>query len=86
MFPDELAPWRLKRHKISGVCVTKYLKQLGASEPKENFDDRNALYCIRFNLLSSALYPGELKYCTITKEEMTEFVMKLSRKVQPTKM
>ncbi|KAI4924012.1 hypothetical protein J4E85_008171 [Alternaria conjuncta] len=73
----ELAPWRLKRHKISGAYIAEYLKHYPASEPKEDFRDRNALYCIRFNLCSSALYPGELKYREFVKDEMKALLLSL---------
>jgi protein-ribulosamine 3-kinase len=43
---DELAPWRPTRHKISKPYVTEYLKHFPISEPAEDFDDRNALYCV----------------------------------------
>jgi len=43
---DELAPWRPTRHKIGKPYVTEYLKHFPISEPAEDFDDRNALYCM----------------------------------------
>ena len=43
---DELAPWRPTRHKIGKLYVTEYLKHFPMSEPAEDFDDRNALYCM----------------------------------------
>ncbi|KAF2650566.1 hypothetical protein K491DRAFT_608567 [Lophiostoma macrostomum CBS 122681] len=58
----ELAPWRPTRHKIGKEYVEEYLKHFPASDPVEDFDDRNALYCVRFNLCSSALYPGNLYF------------------------
>ncbi|KAF2261550.1 hypothetical protein CC78DRAFT_535566 [Lojkania enalia] len=42
----ELAPWRPTRHKIGKPYVTEYLKHFPISEPAEDFDDRNALYCV----------------------------------------
>lgn len=43
---DELAPWRPTRHKIGKPYVIEYLKHFPISEPAEDFDDRNALYCV----------------------------------------
>jgi len=73
----ELAPWRPTRHKIGKPYVTEYLKHYPMSEPAKDFDDRNALYCIRFNLCSSALYPGNLRFRNIVKEEMRALVDKV---------
>ncbi|CAN9365020.1 unnamed protein product [Alternaria alternata] len=73
----ELAPWRPTRHKIGKPYVTEYLKHYPMSEPAKDFDDRNALYCIRFNLCSSALYPGNLRFRNIVKEEMRVLVDKV---------
>ncbi|KAJ5628449.1 Fructosamine/Ketosamine-3-kinase [Penicillium lividum] len=42
----DLAPWRPVRHKIGKPYVEEYLKYFPASEPTEDFDDRNALYCV----------------------------------------
>ncbi|KAL4968577.1 Fructosamine kinase-domain-containing protein [Aspergillus stella-maris] len=72
----ELAPWRPRRHKIGKPYVTEYLKHFPMSEPAADFDDRNSLYCVRFNLCSSALYPGNLRFRNIVKEEMRELVDK----------
>ncbi|KAJ5383260.1 Fructosamine/Ketosamine-3-kinase [Penicillium concentricum] len=72
----ELAPWRPVRHKIGMPYVTEYLKNFSASKPEADFDDRNALYCVRFNLCSSALYPGNLRFRNIVKQEMRDLVEK----------
>ncbi|KAF2751821.1 hypothetical protein M011DRAFT_516270 [Sporormia fimetaria CBS 119925] len=72
----ELAPWRPTRHKIGKPYVTEYVKHFPISEPAEDFDDRNALYCVRFNLCSSALYPGNLRFRNIVKEEMKNLIEK----------
>ncbi|KAK2788697.1 hypothetical protein FQN53_003206 [Emmonsiellopsis sp. PD_33] len=72
----ELAPWRPARHKIGKPYMIEYLKHFPVSEPAADFDDRNALYCVRFNLCSSALYPGNLRFRNIVKEEMRTLVEK----------
>jgi protein-ribulosamine 3-kinase len=43
---DELAPWRPTRHKIGKLHMDAYNKHFPISEPKEDFDDRIALYCM----------------------------------------
>lgn len=42
----ELAPWRPTRHKIGKPYVHAYHKHFPISAPEEDFDDRNALYCV----------------------------------------
>ncbi|KAH0536795.1 hypothetical protein FGG08_006363 [Glutinoglossum americanum] len=42
----ELGPWRPTRHKIGKLYVHAYHKYFPISVPEEDFDDRNALYCI----------------------------------------
>ncbi|SLM39144.1 Protein kinase-like domain [Lasallia pustulata] len=72
----EMAPWRPIRHKIGKPYVRAYHKHFPISAPEEDQDDRNALYCIRFNMCSSALYPGNLRFRRIIIEEMRALVEK----------
>ncbi|KAI0123278.1 Fructosamine kinase-domain-containing protein [Xylariales sp. AK1849] len=72
----ELAPWRPIRHNIGRPYIAEYLKHFPASEPAEDFEDRNLLYCIKFNLNSSAHYPGNLRFRNIVREEMRQLVEK----------
>ncbi|KAI0021399.1 Fructosamine kinase-domain-containing protein [Xylariomycetidae sp. FL0641] len=70
----ELAPWRPKRQKMNREYVDEYLKHMPPSEPAEDFDGRNLLYALRFNLCSSALYPGNPHYREIVRSDMRELV------------
>ncbi|KXG50319.1 Fructosamine/Ketosamine-3-kinase [Penicillium griseofulvum] len=63
-------------HEIGKLYVAEYLQHFPRSEPVADFDDRNALYCVRFNLCSSALYPGNLRFRRIVKQEMRDLVEK----------
>jgi len=72
----ELGPWRPTRHKMGKPYVQRYCRHFPISAPEEDFDDRNALYCIRFNLCSSALYPGNLRFRHIVMDEMKVLVDK----------
>ncbi|KAH0563490.1 hypothetical protein GP486_001941 [Trichoglossum hirsutum] len=72
----ELGPWRPTRHKIGKSYVHVYHKHFPISAPEEDFDDRNTLYCIRFNMCSSALYPGNIRFRNIVMEEMQVLVDK----------
>lgn len=40
----------------------RYYQHFPRSAPEEDFDDRNALYATRVNLLDSILYKGEDSY------------------------
>jgi hypothetical protein len=42
----ELAPLRPVRHRMGKPYVKAYFKHFPASEPAEDQDDRNALYCL----------------------------------------
>lgn len=42
----ELAPWRPARHNIGRPYIDEYLKHAGVTDPAEDFEDRNLLYCM----------------------------------------
>ncbi|KAJ5261944.1 Fructosamine/Ketosamine-3-kinase [Penicillium chrysogenum] len=42
----ELAPWRPVRHRIGKPYIQQYARHFIPSEPRTDFDDRNALYCV----------------------------------------
>lgn len=51
----ELSMWRCERHQInSKEFQREYLKNAGVSEPADQFDDRNLLYCVKMNIIHSA--------------------------------
>jgi fructosamine-3-kinase len=56
----EIGMWRCERHKFSKLPEYKkhYLQIMGRSEPVDEFDDRNRLYCVKMNVIHSAHYPG----------------------------
>ncbi|KAI4689370.1 uncharacterized protein J4E88_002722 [Alternaria novae-zelandiae] len=66
----DLAPWRLKRHKISGAYIAEYLKHYPASEPKEDFEHRNALYCIVKDEMKALLWSlfGDLEHAKVWQD------------------
>ena len=72
----ELAPWRPPRHRIGKPYIKAYTRNFPISAPVEDFDDRLTLYCIRFDSLSSALYPGNLRFRNIIMESMKILVEK----------
>ncbi|KAK8080654.1 hypothetical protein PG997_008472 [Apiospora hydei] len=42
----ELAPWRPTRHNIGRPYINEYLKHAAVTDPAEDFEDRNLLYCM----------------------------------------
>lgn len=72
----ELAPWRPTRHKIGKPYIKAYHRYFPISPPEEDHDDRLTLYCLRFNAVSSALYPGNLRFRRLVVEDMRILVEK----------
>ena len=57
---EEVGMWRCERHNIKlEVYKREYLKNFPASEPADEWDDRNRLYGIKFNLFHSAHHTGQ---------------------------
>ncbi|KAL2131705.1 hypothetical protein VTI74DRAFT_4724 [Chaetomium olivicolor] len=51
--------WRAIRHRLSRKeYVESYKKAFPPSEPQEEWDDRNLLYSLRFDLTCAILIPG----------------------------
>ncbi|CAG8972692.1 hypothetical protein HYALB_00010924 [Hymenoscyphus albidus] len=69
----ELGPWFCPRHKFNEY-ISDYTNHFPISDPKEEFEDRGALYSLRFDMLSSSLYPGNLKFRYLAMETMRKLV------------
>lgn len=55
----ELGIWRAERHQLRAeVYRREYLRHFEASEPKEEWDDRNRLYSAKTNFMHSACFKG----------------------------
>lgn len=55
----ELGIWRAERHALRDpVFREEYLRNFEASEPKEEWDDRNRLYSAKTNFMHSACWAG----------------------------
>ena len=55
--------------------VHAYFAHYPISEPTEDWDDRNALYCLRWDMNCSTLYPGNLRFrkiCIDVMKRLTE--------------
>lgn len=50
----EIGDWRCNYNKIHNKVYTRtYLRYCGPSEPKEEWDDRNRMYCVYYNIIYS---------------------------------
>ncbi|KAL9622223.1 MAG: hypothetical protein Q9160_003406 [Pyrenula sp. 1 TL-2023] len=57
----ELGMWRCTRHRINAKIFTRqYLREFPISEPAEEWDDRNRLYCVKMNVIHSAHHKGDI--------------------------
>ncbi|KAL8670998.1 MAG: hypothetical protein Q9168_004490 [Polycauliona sp. 1 TL-2023] len=74
----ELAPLRPERHHMRDKYVEAYLEKFPASPPIDDQDDRNALYCLRWDMNCSTLYPGNLRYRRMCVEVMKYLTEKYS--------
>ena len=55
----EIGMWRCERHALRDERYKNaYLEQMPKSEPAEEWDDRNRLYCVKMNVIHSAHHRG----------------------------
>ncbi|TVY48641.1 Fructosamine-3-kinase [Lachnellula occidentalis] len=66
----EMAAWRPIRHLIGRQYMKAYFQYFPVSAPEEDQDARNMLYYLRWDLKSSALFSGNLRYRNMAKETM----------------
>ncbi|PMD62260.1 uncharacterized protein K444DRAFT_610362 [Hyaloscypha bicolor E] len=72
----EMAAWRPIRHLIGRQYMKAYFHYFPVSAPEEDQDDRNMLYYLRWDLKSSALFSGNLRYRNMAKETMKTLIAK----------
>ncbi|KAF2643085.1 hypothetical protein P280DRAFT_496801, partial [Massarina eburnea CBS 473.64] len=67
----EIGNWRAPRHRLSNrVYVKNYKRNFPVSEPESEWDDRNLLYSLRFDLGAAILIPG-CNLRQVVKDNMT---------------
>ncbi|KAF8545130.1 Fructosamine kinase-domain-containing protein [Trichophaea hybrida] len=76
----ELGIWRAVRNGFDRRFLRAYLKLVPISEPKADFEDRNALYALRHLIAYSIRYPGSAKYRREIIVEMGRLVERFSPK------
>lgn len=55
----EIGNWRAPRHRLSNKSyVRNYKRNFPVSEPEEEWDDRNELYSLRYDLATAVNIPG----------------------------
>ncbi|KAI1340786.1 Fructosamine kinase-domain-containing protein [Xylariaceae sp. FL0016] len=72
----ELAVWRQPWNEIKLPYRMRYYQHHPRSQPEDDFDDRNALYAIRVNILDSILYKDDTDYRDMLISGMRELVDK----------
>lgn len=78
----DLGSWRASRYGMGHPFLEEYQKVMGISEPQGDWDDRNALYALRYDLLVSALFPNTdhgYNFRKMAKSEMKRLVEKHPR-------
>jgi len=70
----ELGPLRPARHKMGRAYIKAYFRHFPVSSPEEDQDDRNALYCLRWEMNTSAF--GNIRLREISKELMKALIAK----------
>ncbi|KAI0378272.1 Fructosamine kinase-domain-containing protein [Hypomontagnella monticulosa] len=66
----ELGNWRPERNKFTRRYFQAYHSHIPKSDPQEDYDDRNALYSLRFNLQASALFPQQEMFLRMVIDEI----------------
>ncbi|KAJ8067152.1 hypothetical protein OCU04_004521 [Sclerotinia nivalis] len=68
----ELGNWRSPRHRLSSrMYIRSYKRNFPASEPEEDWDLRNLLYSLRFNVTAGVLIPGS-NYRELVLEDLRQ--------------
>ncbi|KAI1331844.1 Fructosamine kinase-domain-containing protein [Xylariaceae sp. FL0255] len=67
---------RAARNTLGPDFVNAYKEQVGASEPQEDFDDRNALYSMRADLETVGMWPQWRTLLDHVKNEMRRLLAK----------
>jgi hypothetical protein len=73
---DELGVWRQPWNKIKKPYRLRYYRHFPRAQPEEDFEDRNALYATRVNILDSILYKGEDSYREMLLTSLRDLVAK----------
>ncbi|KAL9471067.1 hypothetical protein ACSS6W_009008 [Trichoderma asperelloides] len=65
----ELGNWLPERNKFTHDYFQAYHSHIPRAEPKDDYDDRIALYSLRFNLQAAALFPEQQSFVQMAVNE-----------------
>ncbi|KAI1358494.1 Fructosamine kinase-domain-containing protein [Xylaria arbuscula] len=72
----ELGNWRPERNKFTRKYFNAYHSHMPKSAPEGDYDDRNALYAMRFNLNAATVFPSQKIYLDMVIDEMRRLIQK----------
>ncbi|KAK4445762.1 Fructosamine/Ketosamine-3-kinase [Podospora aff. communis PSN243] len=72
----ELGNWRPERNRFTGLYFECYHSHIAKAEPVEDYDDRNALYGLRFNLHAATLFPNHEEFLQMAIDEIRRLTKK----------
>ncbi|KAK0732425.1 Fructosamine kinase-domain-containing protein [Apiosordaria backusii] len=58
----ELGNWHPERNRFGKEFYQEYHRHIPKSDPVEDYDDRNVLYGLRFNLHAATLFPDKVEF------------------------
>ncbi|KAI1201544.1 Fructosamine/Ketosamine-3-kinase [Nemania serpens] len=70
----ELGICRIPHYRLGNRYVEEYLKHMPISEPKEDFDVRNAIYAMKHHVLLSLIHHEDPSFRQIAIDEMKQLV------------
>ncbi|KAJ5938438.1 hypothetical protein N7466_001572 [Penicillium verhagenii] len=74
----DLAICRNPRYKLGPPFIREYLKRVSISEPTADFDNRNAVYAMKFHALLSILYFKDGRFRQTLKDELKAVMAKVN--------
>ncbi|KAI1084014.1 Fructosamine kinase-domain-containing protein [Whalleya microplaca] len=70
----DLGICRNPRYRLGSSYIQEYCQHIPVSEPKEDFEDRNAVYAMKYHVLLSVMYANNIKFRNIVIDEMRTLV------------
>ncbi|RYP92351.1 hypothetical protein DL770_001553 [Monosporascus sp. CRB-9-2] len=70
----DLAICRNPRYRLGKPYIKQYWKRIPISEPEEDFEDRNAVYAMKYHVLLSIMYSEDGRFRKIAIDEMRSLV------------
>ncbi|KAL2192359.1 Fructosamine/Ketosamine-3-kinase [Corynascus similis CBS 632.67] len=75
----ELGNWRPGRNRFKdGGYFEAYHSRMPPSEPVEDYDDRNALYALKFDLHAATMFPNKAEFLQMAIDDIRRLITKYS--------